>query len=569
MTIESIAVPINAARVCQAIAKIGYSPSAALKDIIDNSISAGASNILVELYLTEGKTISNRNNVERFVIIDDGCGMDDNGIREAFELGVSRSYSEDSLSKYGLGLKSAGLSLGDRISVVSKKEGRITKRYSLDYEIIKEKNEYVIQSMEATEHDLLLIEQYVGLSESGTIVTIDKCSYEKQDSMRKIVNELSRELGVVYYGFLTHPHTPLKITLRQVSSKIEDFYIDPYDILFLDKASSEYDPDNYDYVTPCKVLDDTIVLEGVSAPIHIQAVAFPKDKMKNFAVLEQGEREQIRSYRISRENMGFFIYRNGRLIKWGDRVRTSDNSYLIDKDSYGFRVKLSLTTAHDDALHVDVSKQRISIPEELEKALKMLLRDPLATSRNIFKQCEDAVTLEQDDREDGAMFSFSSQDLGEEDPSVYMEPVDISTVKRREEKLIDRTVQETAEDENDILDVDDEKVFKKIRYTSSVMGNRLFSIGYNSDEGTFIRVNQNHYFYFTILSKMPPNSPYKQIIEAMMFCNGIAERFTYTNVSGLEDEVIERVLQKLAELYSIHLDKWCQLNAGILEAVDE
>jgi hypothetical protein len=569
MSATAIPVPINAARICQAISRIGYSPVAALKDIIDNSVTAKASKIIVELHLREGKTFSNKNSVEKFVIIDNGSGMDSSGILKAFELGSSREYDRNSLSKYGLGMKSAGLSLGNRISVVSKVAGKLSNKFFLDYDLIEKYDEYKIYEEELSDVENADLDDLIMEADSGTVVTIDNCCYDDQDSMRKIVNQLTAELGVVYYGFLQDDKRPLSITVRHINTDRENVDIIAHDILFLSQAISEYDASNYDCLTPCKVLDEKIQLDGLEEPIRLKAVIFPKSKMSTYPGFSAEDRSTIRGYKVSRSNMGFFIYRNGRLIRWGDRINVGGNSHLIDKDRIGLRVRMDLTSEHDDVLHVDVSKQKISIPEELEKALRVLLRDAISSTKDAFKKCDELLRLNEDEREDGAATSLNTQDLGEEDPYAQVNTVDPEISLRRAGKLLEKTNDEKDEDEESEVSIDDEKVFKKVRYTNSVLGNRLFSVGYNSDEGTFVRVNKNHYFHFTVLSQLKPNSVYKQIIEAMMYCQGVAERFTYMNVDDIDDDKIEKVLNKLSELYSFHLDKWCELNPTLLEDAEE
>ena len=109
-------IAIHAARLCQAIARIGYEPQTALLDIVDNAVTAGASRISVSLYLVQGKTLKNRNSVAMYQVVDNGSGMTNDEIVGAFALGANGNYRPHSLSKYGMGLKSAGLSLGSRMA---------------------------------------------------------------------------------------------------------------------------------------------------------------------------------------------------------------------------------------------------------------------------------------------------------------------------------------------------------------------------------------------------------------------------------------------------------------------
>jgi len=49
MSEEKISVPMDAGRICDAIAKIGYNPAAAIMDIVDNSITANADVVSIEI----------------------------------------------------------------------------------------------------------------------------------------------------------------------------------------------------------------------------------------------------------------------------------------------------------------------------------------------------------------------------------------------------------------------------------------------------------------------------------------------------------------------------------------
>ena len=117
----SVNLEIDAGRLLYGLSRIGYTTSSAICDIIDNSIRAKASNIHV-LVRKERDDLadSRRNNVKEYLIIDDGIGMNEDGIKDALKLGSSEAYyEENSLSKFGLGLKSAAFSQGDSLVVIS------------------------------------------------------------------------------------------------------------------------------------------------------------------------------------------------------------------------------------------------------------------------------------------------------------------------------------------------------------------------------------------------------------------------------------------------------------------
>jgi hypothetical protein len=117
---ERVDVPAAPGRLIYAVARIGYDPEVALCDLIDNCLDARATNISVtvvpEYHAEDGET----DTIAQYILSDDGCGMDRDTLVRAFTLGSERAYPKGSLGKFGLGLKSAGLSLGNRIVVLSK-----------------------------------------------------------------------------------------------------------------------------------------------------------------------------------------------------------------------------------------------------------------------------------------------------------------------------------------------------------------------------------------------------------------------------------------------------------------
>ena len=103
--------PINPLRIMEGLGKADYTPQSALCDIIDNSVQAKAKNIWLNIVRESKRSDNVKNNVKEYVIIDDGKGMDEAGLIRSLELGsTDQFYDSGSLSKFGLGLKSASFS---------------------------------------------------------------------------------------------------------------------------------------------------------------------------------------------------------------------------------------------------------------------------------------------------------------------------------------------------------------------------------------------------------------------------------------------------------------------------
>ncbi|MGA9381853.1 MAG: ATP-binding protein [Phormidium sp.] len=103
----------------QSLRDSGYSLSAALGEVIDNSLEANANNIT--LLFEESKTKSGKRHIHQITIIDDGDGMELDVLQRYLQLGYSTRYMRtDTIGKYGVGAKLAALNYGQRIDVWSR-----------------------------------------------------------------------------------------------------------------------------------------------------------------------------------------------------------------------------------------------------------------------------------------------------------------------------------------------------------------------------------------------------------------------------------------------------------------
>lgn len=119
-----------AANMLESFRAVGYSIEAAVVDILDNSISAGAKNIWIDFEWNGAATT--------FSIKDDGCGMNNDELIDAMRPGSKNPNAErDSkdLGRFGLGLKTASFSQCRKYTVISKKkkEAMVYWTWDLDY----------------------------------------------------------------------------------------------------------------------------------------------------------------------------------------------------------------------------------------------------------------------------------------------------------------------------------------------------------------------------------------------------------------------------------------------------
>lgn len=99
----------------------------AVADLVDNSIDAKASRVLVR-FVRDG------DHLVALYVVDDGVGMDDETIDRAMTVGGQRSYGEADLGHFGIGLKAASLGQADSLTVLSRtgRQEAVGRRWLID-----------------------------------------------------------------------------------------------------------------------------------------------------------------------------------------------------------------------------------------------------------------------------------------------------------------------------------------------------------------------------------------------------------------------------------------------------
>src|SRR5579862_4150070 len=123
-------------RVVIAIAGFPYSARAAVLDLADNCVAAGATGISVLLPSDSDGQL---------VIADNGSGIAPEILNEVLRAGsrVEDRYSAQSLSRYGIGLKGAGFSLGGKIVILTQFNGEPLRRRAIELSVIQVSDSWI------------------------------------------------------------------------------------------------------------------------------------------------------------------------------------------------------------------------------------------------------------------------------------------------------------------------------------------------------------------------------------------------------------------------------------------
>ena len=335
--------PPDPERVMEGLRDTGYNFNTAMADIIDNSIAAEADKIDITV------DINPRDDVTVY-IVDNGTGMDEEGLKNAMRYGSKQREDPSSLGKFGLGLKTGSTAFCRCLSVVSRGTGDDTVRkvqWDLDY--IAKTNEWNLRVLEPTDDELELLDS-VAEGGSGTLVIWEKIdrllkrynnSSSAKRAFKRTVDDLEFHISKVYQRFLDkndNREKNISITLNGTSVKA-------WDPFCLNEADTE------------KLADMTVDVEredNKTSTFTVRAYMLPR--RENFSTAQARDEA-----RLSNDMQGFYIYRENRLIHSNDWLG------MFSKEPHFslLRVEFSFDHTLDDEFNVDIKKSRILLNEEL------------------------------------------------------------------------------------------------------------------------------------------------------------------------------------------------------------
>lgn len=553
----------NPSRVLFGLSRIGYTPHSALADIADNSVTNGADNVWLYINKIRDELSSTRkNNIKEYVIVDDGDGMDREGILSALSLGSDDlSYSTDSLSKFGLGLKSASFSQGKILEVVSSKGDGFVK-YSVNLNNID--NVYFCQLEELSKEDESLINEHLS-NGIGTIVRITDIHHNNHPSLKSTEDALKYRLGTIYYYFLSEG---LNIFLN--GEKIE-----PYDVLFTDEADANGNLDENEWSGRTvnwikKPTSQTLDISGeepVSATVEVTQLPHPPIH----ALDGEGEQKRVRDkYKIGSGNYGFYVYRNKRLISWAERF---DGIIPQDQDFYSFRGRILLDSDADDAFNIDVKKSHLELSDEAHASLSDLSDEYKRKSKKAWQNAnsikKQMMGNEPNNISNDIAEMLDLPDLlpGEELPSPEKE----IRKKHREEEIkrdIQDKIKKEAKDaalaegkDSEAITDEEVKVYadgggnnkdKRILRVPQIEDNLLWEPYYDDDHGWSVRINKTHRFARCIFEDNSENIDMQVIFELLLLNAAQAEIHVRRN-PDIDKNDAEHIVELFRESVSNNL----------------
>lgn len=372
---QEIICPPDPERIVEGLRDTGYNFNTAIADIIDNSIAAQASKVDVRIDMDPAGEIT-------VYIADNGVGMNLDGLQNAMTYGSRVRADLGSLGKFGLGLKTASTAFCRSLSVISRGEedSQIRKaEWDLDY--VAQVHEWKLKMPEVDSDEQDLLEATTG-SSTGTLVVwrkVDRLlkNYSNrgnaQNALKRRIEGLQFHVAMVYQRFLDEKDR----RAENVKISINGINIEAWDPFARNEELTELLAEEE---VPVEMPDKSVSM------ISIRAYLLPnKDSFSTPKAMKET--------RISNDMQGFYVYRENRLIHYGDWL----GLFINEPHGSLLRVEFSFDHTLDTAFNVDIKKSRILPAEEILDYLKNFItpsrraadeRYRRGTAKNVAKHAE-------------------------------------------------------------------------------------------------------------------------------------------------------------------------------------
>lgn len=320
---------------------LGYSIEEAISDLIDNSISAKATNISYEIHPNNGRPY--------FLLKDNGLGMSnaDNELVDSFRLGSKNPLEErdpNDLGRFGFGMKTASLSQARILTVITKKKGYNTLAFSLDLNFIRDNGKWLLRTVD---NNLFKAElDYLNNLESGTIIRWDDWDRapKLEDDLLALNSQINDYLSVCFHRFIE----------KGISICCHGYSLDSCSPIPIGEGASQFS--KIPLTKNNKAKQTSYILQH---PKNWEEDYENINRFNSFRLFDGFERQQ-----------GIYIYRCNRLLTpkggWLGLLRKGNAAKLA-------RVVIDYPNDADALWSLDITKTNASIPFEFKREIKKLI----------------------------------------------------------------------------------------------------------------------------------------------------------------------------------------------------
>lgn len=349
MTTRTKTLEPRASVLIESMRDIGYSLSTAVADIIDNSLTAKAGR--VDLFATTS-------GAPAIAILDNGEGMTGSRLLEAMRPGTKSPREErpkGDLGRFGLGLKTASFSQCRRLTVLTRRRGKVSCAV-WDLDRVAATDEWAVEIPDDTSS----VPWADRLKRDGTLVVwerLDRLGDSRGGTdFNRQLDELADHIELVFHRILSGEGGAKGVVMT-----LNERELRPFDPFHSGHSATQRGPEEV-----LRLDGERIVIRPFTLPHH-----------KNVSETDWRRYEGPDGYLRSQ---GFYLYRNRRLIihgTWFGLARQSELTKLS-------RVQIDVSNSLDSKWKIDVKKASAQLPLPVRDRLKRLIDRIGASSKRAY-----------------------------------------------------------------------------------------------------------------------------------------------------------------------------------------
>jgi hypothetical protein len=344
---------------------LNHSFESAVADIVDNSIDAGGSEVLIR-FITSGGL------ARRLLILDNGAGMNEGQIDGAMSLGRPKSNPLAKLGHFGMGLKSASFSQASTLTVLARRQGCAPEGRRMHRETSNSDFEVDVLDADAVGSYLDQMRDLLG-SKKGTAVLWDDlrtfpASRDPAVTGAFIENKvagLRNQLGLLFHRLLKRGTVNISVDVFDTDLQESglNFTVEPIDPFGYKRTGQAGYPKKF-------------IVAHDSGPLELDCHVWPGGSDSPLFRLHD---KPVEYYQ------GFYLYRNDRLLMtggWGGVVHENKTLKLA-------RVAIDIEN-HLDVFTMSMEKTGVRLVPDLVHAIESSAAKDGTTFRDYLDDASDA-----------------------------------------------------------------------------------------------------------------------------------------------------------------------------------
>lgn len=400
----------------------GFNLHQAMGEFIDNSIDAGATEIDIYAFLNDKKK-------KNIMIVDNGKGMNEKTVQESLTLAKENKLGVDELGKFGMGMKTAALSLSTHFEILTKTLSGDLLFGEFNINKMEQLGEFKTNVRRATVEEDAFFKTRVGKRRrSGSIIIIKNCD-NFDIAFGPFVRQMENYIGLAYKSYIEKG-----VSLTVNDMPVRGKGISAIDPLMLDNENTYVVAEKESYQVSYTAANNT----ERKTVIQVSAVVLPMpDNEQDGRYFNKVENKLP----LNQVNQGIYFSREGRMVgqglQWANVFGEKHNA------KNRFRILINCKSDLDDEIRMNFQKGNVMPTNKLKAQLEKII-DPLMAKMRERVRWEEEGDIVPEDLVDWTTDTVDNLPISSDDSETKLELTSINTNDEVQGNLIQR-MKETGE----------------------------------------------------------------------------------------------------------------------------